>query len=62
MFAKICNLTSSIISSEKKLPLFETAGVVFSSIEASSGPQNQLVPLVLRTSKSAGARRDVMKF
>ena len=40
---------------------FENAGAVCSIVE-SSWPQNPRVPIVLRTSKSAGARLDVWKF
>ena len=40
---------------------FGSAGVVC-SIEESSGPQNLLVPIVVRASKSAGAKGDVPKI
>ena len=39
---------------------FWSAGA-FCSIEESSGPQNQWVPIVLRASKSASAKGDVLK-
>ena len=37
---------------------FESLGAVF-YIEESSGPQNPLVSIVLRASKSAGAKGDI---
>ena len=40
---------------------FGSSGAVF-SIEESSGPQNPLVSIVLRASKSAGAKDDVPKI